>query len=1076
MGWDKNLYQYIETVNKRFQSGIAKELAYRADLEALIRELVTDVEVTNEPANVTDCGNPDYVITKGKIPIGFIEAKDLGKDLTSKSFKDQFDRYRKALDNLIITDYLWFRFYQNGELVAETHIGQIGIGRIDPLPENFDEFANLIRDFCTFVSQTIKSPKRLAEMMAAKARLLESILEKAVTSDEKTQENTSLQQQYKTFKSILIHDLKPKEFADIYSQTLAYGMFAARLHDRTLDTFSRQEAAELIPKTNPFLRKLFNHVAGVDIDDRIRTTVDNLADVFRATDVATLLKNFGRSTMAHDPFIHFYETFLAEYDPSLRKSRGVWYTPEPVVNFIVRNIDEVLKNEFGLKDGLADTSKTTIEVEMQGAGVSKGKNKGKSIKQKKEVHKVQVLDPATGTGTFLAEVVKLIYENKFKAMQGAWSGYVEEHLIPRLNGFEILMASYAMAHLKLDMLLAETGYNPKKEQRLNIFLTNSLEEFHPDTGTLFSSWLSTEANEANHVKRDTPVMVVMGNPPYSGISINKGKWISDLIEDYKYVDGVHFNERKHWLNDDYVKFIRYGQHYIDKNGEGVLAYINNHGFLDNPTFRGMRWHLLNSFDTIYIIDLHGNTLKKETCPDGSPDKNVFDIQAGVSINIFVKTGQKKKGQLAKVLHTDFWGSQESKYEKLLQNDLRHLPFNNIEYSSPYYFFTPKNDIGREIYEQGFQVNKLFEISSVGFVSANDYLNISYTKDEQVQKVNDLLNMEESAWRIKYKREKDSTTWTYLSAKQDAQQNYSDDKLIEISYRPFDSRWTLYTGNSGGVYARPIPSVMKHLIGRENVCLALSKQFKTGSQYVHAFISKFATESTYVSNRTSEITSIFPLYVFTDSNNQQHLIQQSGKRPNLNDNIISNISSGLGMEFVSEKPREHDSNYSPIDLLDYIYAVLYSPTYRDTYKEFLKIDFPRIPYPKDANIFWKLVKLGGDLRQVHLLESHIVEKFATRYPEDGDNVITRKITNTSPGYETTSDTHGKIWINDAQYFENVPLMAWEFYIGGYQPAQKWLKDRSGRKLSYEDILHYQKIIAALAETDRLMKEIDLIDIQ
>jgi len=342
------------------------------------------------------------------------------------------------------------------------------------------------------------------------------------------------------------------------------------------------------------------------------------------------------------------------------------------------------------------------------------------------------------------------------------------------------MASYAMAHLKLDMLLRDTGFKASKNQRLNIYLTNSLEEHHPDTGTLFSSWLSSEANEANHIKRDTPVMVVMGNPPYSGISINKGKWITDLIDDYKYVDGEHFNERKHWLNDDYVKFIRYGQHFIDKNGEGVLAYINNHSFLDNPTFRGMRWHLLNSFDEIYIIDLHGNSLKKEVCPDGSSDKNVFDIQAGVSINFFIKTGKKKKGKLAEVFHADFWGSRQDKYDELTENSLSSIEFDKIQCVKPYYFFVPKNDIGIGLYEKGFKVNELFSLNSVGFISANDMLNISFSRVEQENKVNDLLNLSESIWRLKYNRPKDSTTWNYLSAKKDAQINYEKNKLIEVS--------------------------------------------------------------------------------------------------------------------------------------------------------------------------------------------------------------------------------------------------------------------------------------------------------
>jgi len=1101
-----SLSQYIETINNRYISGMASEHAYRGDLESLIRSLVPQVEVTNEPSNVTDCGNPDYVITRKHIPIGFIEAKDIGKDLNSKTYKEQFNRYRKALDNLIITDYLWFQFYQSGELVHEIRIADIRDGNIIARPECFDEFTGLIQNVCTYIGNTIKSPKKLAAMMAAKARLLQVILEKAITSDEQTQDNTALQQQFKTFKGVLIHDLEPAAFADIYAQTLAYGMFAARLHDDTLDTFNRQEAAELIPKSNPFLRKLFNHVAGADIDERIKTTVDNLADVFRATDVKALLKNFGRATQTHDPIIHFYETFLAEYDPKLRKARGVWYTPEPVVNFIVRGVDEILKTEFGLKDGLADTSKTTIEVQVQGAAISKGRNKGKPLIQKKDVHKVQVLDPATGTGTFLAEVVKFIYNGKFKAMQGAWSSYVDEHLIPRLNGFELLMASYAMAHLKLDMLLRETGFVANKEQRLNIYLTNSLEEHHPDTGTLFSSWLSTEANEANYIKRDTPVMVVMGNPPYSGISINKGKWITDLIDEYKYVDGVHFNERKHWLNDDYVKFIRYGQHYIEKNGEGILAYINNHSFLDNPTFRGMRWHLLNSFDMIYILDLHGNSLKKEVCPDGSVDKNVFDIQAGVSINIFVKTGKKKKGQLAKVLHADFWGERESKYQRLEEGRLDSIEFEEVSYSAPYYFFVSKSDEGRKSYERGFKVSEVFNVDTTGIVTARDGVVIEFDSQHLIERMNRFCDAgfsddEIRSWLFPNKKKGkylpgDSRGWKLSEARHHIRNNNHVDLIEDIAYRPFDQRKIYYSHDMVDWGRKNV--MQEQVLNHDNICLVVARQCASDWRYV--FVSNTIGEFnlTGTAGRFGS-GSFFPLYLYPEATDQQSLGNED-RQPNLDGEIVEKIAAGLGLNFAPEPPPQYpfakgeeavagaeeapllekeglggiSNTFAPIDLLDYIYAVLHSPSYRETYKEFLKIDFPRIPYPKDAELFWRLVKLGGELRQIHLLESPAVENYITRYPADGDNTVTRKITKASPGYEPMSDTHGKVWINDAQYFEGVPLIAWEFYIGGYQPAQKWLKDRTGRKLSFDDILHYQKIIVALTESNRIMQEIDKVD--
>jgi predicted helicase len=612
------IQEYIQSLNNQFKLGIATEHTFRGYLQQLIESLVPEITATNEPKRVK-CGAPDYVITKKEIPVGYIEAKDIGANLNDKNYKEQFDRYKNSLNNLIITDYIDFHFYVDGVFATSIRIGEIKNNSIKSISQNFDSFKELIINFCTYIGQTITSSKKLAEMMANKAKLLSEVIEKAVTSDEENEEDSSLKDQMTAFKDILIHDIQPKEFADVYAQTIAYGMFAARLHDKTLEDFSRQEAAELIPKTNPFLRRLFNYIAGPDIDDRIKWIVNALVDIFKATNVDELLKNFGKSTQTEDPIIHFYETFLSAYDPKLRKARGVWYTPEPVVKFIVRAVDDILKSEFGLPQGIADNSKTKIKVN----------NQGKMIE--KEVHKVQILDPATGTGTFLAEVIRQIH-SKFKGQEGIWSNYVENHLIPRLNGFEILMASYAMAHLKLDMLLTETGFKPTKDQRFRVFLTNSLEEHHPDTGTLFASWLSAEANEANYIKRDTPVMVVLGNPPYAVSSSNKSPWIQNLIADYK----KDLKERKINLDDDYIKFIRYGQHFIDKTGEGILAYISNNSFIDGITHRRMREELLKSFDKIYILDLHGNSKKKEVCPDGSPDQNVFDIMQGVSINIFVK--------------------------------------------------------------------------------------------------------------------------------------------------------------------------------------------------------------------------------------------------------------------------------------------------------------------------------------------------------------------------------------------------------------------------------------------------------
>ena len=752
-----SIANYLNNINKRYKLGNATEHTFRGDLQQLLESLAPDIRATNEPKRQS-CGAPDYILTKKEIPVGFIEAKDIGdKDLEGAKKtgnKEQFDRYKASLNNLIFTDYLDFHLYIDGIFITEISIAEIQNRTIVPLPNNFSKFENLIKDFCVHVGQTIKSPKKLAEMMAGKARLLSDIIEKSLTSDEVNQEDSTLKDQMLAFKEILIHDITPQGFADVYAQTIAYGMFAARLHDPTLGTFSRQEAAELIPKSNPFLRKLFGYIAGPDIDDRIKWVVDSLADIFLACNVEEILKNFGKATKMEDPIIHFYETFLSEYDPKLRKARGVWYTPQPVVNFIVRAVDDILKTEFDLPQGLADTSKTTIKVDSQ----TPDKRSVSGYKQMElEVHKVQILDPATGTGTFLAETIKHIHK-KFEGQQGIWSNYVETHLLPRLNGFELLMASYAMAHLKLDLLLTETGFKPTSNQRFRVYLTNSLEEHHQDTGTLFANWLSTEANEANHIKRDTPVMCVIGNPPYSGESVNKGEWIMSLMEEYKKEPGGQekLKERNpKWINDDYVKFLRYGQHFIEKNGSGVLAFINPHGFLDNPTFRGMRWHLLNTYDKIYTIDLHGNSTKKEAAPNGSSDINIFDIQQGVSINIFIKTGDKKPRELGKVFHFDLYGKRDFKYDFLSQNSLVSIPFVELQNKAPDYFMVQKDFKLEKEYEKGLKVTELFPINSLGIATARDKFTIHQTKLEVSSTINQFIALTEDESRAIFNLGKDA---------------------------------------------------------------------------------------------------------------------------------------------------------------------------------------------------------------------------------------------------------------------------------------------------------------------------------
>ena len=1066
-----DIKEYLKELEKQLSAGNATEHTYRPTLQALLEQMLQGVTATNEPKQI-ECGAPDYVLTRNNIPLGYIEAKDIDKDLADKTHKAQLRRYTESLDNLIFTNYLTFRLYRDGKAISETTIAEISNDRIQPKPDNFNAFTDLLDTFAKYQGQTITTANDLAKRMAVKARMLANVIKSALggednTTDKIQEANNTLSNQLAAFRKHLIQDIKAPDFADIYAQTVAYGMFAARLHDSTLSTFSRQEAAELIPVTNPFLRKFFQHIAGFDLDERIRWIVDDLAEVFRAADVGELMKEYGNPTQRNDPFLHFYETFLGEYDSKLRKSRGVYYTPEPVVDFIVRAVDEILCNDFDLTQGLADTGKTTVELDAQPS--TDGRKKDKIEKYKREVHKVQILDPATGTGTFLAAIVKHIREQYFGNQQGVWPDYVKKDLIPRLNGFEIMMASYAMAHTKLEMVLRDSGGQPDNE-RLRIFLTNSLEEHHIDTGTLLAEWFSIEAKEANFIKRDTPVMVVIGNPPYSGESANKGEWIAGLLKDYKQEPGGGKLQEKNakWINDDYVKFIRYGQYYIDRTGVGILAYINNHSFLDNPTFRGMRWSLLQSFDKIYIIDLHGNSKKKETAPDGSADKNVFDIQQGVSINLFVKTGKKNKGAPARVFHRDLYGTRESKYQFLWDSNLQQVGFEELKPQAPHYFFVAKDYKLQEEYDKGFSVGKLFVKNGTGVVTKRDRLSIHFAAEKALQAAKDILNMEKKDFYQKYNLPQDVRDWQYEWAKDDIARFGIRDELIRvINYRPFDLRKIVYTGRTRGFIGWPVLQIMRHFLAGENVGLI----FKRGSieeKSAPVFLTEYISESRSWSRPGMQgIETSAPLYLYSDTK-QQTIDNKQARKPNLDKDIVKTIANRLNLHFTPEK--EGDKNtFAPIDLLDYIYAVLHSPAYRERYKEFLKIDFPRVPYPTDKNQFHKLVALGSELRTLHLLESPTLNTLITGYPETGDNTITK------PEYKITDAKNrlGKVQINPTQYFTDVPEVAWNFHIGGYQPAQKWLKDRKNRTLDHNDITHYQKIIVALTETDRLMQEIDTV---
>ena len=1044
-----DLKEYISTVNQKYRAGNATEHSYRGALEQLMQTLLPKLRIVNEPKRVK-CGAPDYIASrKDGMPVFYIEAKDIGdNDLDGRNphgHKEQFTRYKQALDYIIFTDYLDFHLYEHGEFVDSVRIAEVKGDKIVAINENEEKFLNLIEHIGNNAIQRITSASRLAKLMAGKARLLENIIEQALMDETYSEANDTLQAQYQSFRDFLIQELTKQDFADIYAQTIAYGMFAARLHDPTPEDFSREEAGRLIPKTNPFLRNLFNNVAGNELDDRITWVVDDLVTVFQATNLQEIMKAYGEDKRHHDPMIHFYEDFLSEYNPKLRKSKGVWYTPQPVVSFIVRAVDEILQKEFNLPEGLADYSMIEKEVAVEQS--YDGRSKDGMKHAMKRFHRVQILDPATGTGTFLAEVVNQIYD-RYRDQQGIWQQYVEQHLLPRLNGFEILMASYAVAHLKLDMLLSETGYQHQSEKRLHVYLTNSLEESNNEPRTLFAQWLSREAAEANVIKRDCPVMVMIGNPPYSVSSQNNGKWISNLLVNYK----KNLNEKNiQPLSDDYIKFIRLGQEYITRTGEGVLAFICNNSFIDGIIHRQMRKELMKTFDKIYILNLHGNTRKKETAPDGSKDENVFDIMQGVSINIFYRSSKESQDE-CRIFYHEIYGTREEKYAYLNSHNINDVQWKELQPKEPYNFFITKDFSLQEEYEKGFKIDELMVSYISGVQSGRDDIYVDMNKEILGNRVKTLLSGNLTPDFIKKYKVVDSSSYPLLKRMQSS--IFDAGKIVKYYYRLFDKRFIYYDKD---LIKRSFYNVLQHTL-KDNVSFLLSKQ-QSSFDFQHIIVSDCVSDMNAVSMQTREGNYVFPLYVYKENMGQEERIV------NFNKELYDKIAKGLNYlpcyddNVLVDPISDYNGVLYPQALFDYIYAVLHSPSYRERYKEFLKIDFPRIPYPTDWEKFRDLAELGEELRQLHLMED-MPSKTGITFPIAGSLQV-----------DCYRWQDNRVYINAEQYFEGVPESAWNFFIGGYQPAQKWLKDRKGMTLSFEDVKHYGRIIYVLLETERIMQEID-----
>jgi len=1062
------LDRYISEINKAYLRGDATEHTHRPALKALIEGLAKKITATNEPKR-TACGAPDYVVSRRTDgldqTIGYVEAKDIGTNLTQAAKTEQIKkRYLPSLNNFILTDYIEFRWYVNSERQLTARLAEQSAGKFKATTKGEEEVREVFRAFFDQKPEKIKIAKELAMKMGHKARMMRDIIKKTFQQEEKS---GTLHGQFEGFKQVLLHDLTEGQFADMYAQTICYGLFSARCHIEDMTVFgkdkyaafhgiderakelTREHAAYLLPKTNPFFRDIFGDIAGPKLDDRIVWLVDDLVELLRQADMGVILRDFARRKKRKDPVFHFYETFVGAYDPKMRKKRGVYYTPDEVVSYIVRSVDYLLKTKFGLKRGLADESKI----------------KGKAL------HRLLILDPAVGTGTFLFEVIEQIYE-RFRQQKGMWSGYVKEHLLPRIFGFELMMAPYAVCHTKLGLQLAETGYDFASDERLGIYLTNTLEEAEETSRTLFAQYLSKEAAAANKVKKDLPIMVVLGNPPYAGISANRGEWITNQINVYRQVDGQPLGEKKVWVKNDYIKFIRFGQWRIEQTGCGILGFITDHSYLDSPTFRGMRQNLMNCFDEIYILNLHGNSKRRETAPDGSKDENVFDITQGTAISILVKfpkTGNRS------VYYSDLWGNRRNKYDTLLETNIEEIDWQEIEPLSPFYEFVPVNRRIQSEYDKGWKITEIFPIGSNGVQTSRDELVIATSPTElrrRFEKIRDLA-IEDSVIKNEMNVE-DRSFWKLAEARAELCKEESLDRFIKgYIYRPFDKQWIFA---SSAFVHRLRYNVMHHLT-RCNVGLCVGR---AGLVSMGPWDLVFCVNNVCDHNMFYRGSSMnCPLHLYPDKegdilfDDSPWPVGKGGRVPNLAVEFVEEFAEKIKLEFVSDGVGDLKKTFGPEDVFGYIYGILHSPEYRRRYAEFLKIDFPRIPWPEDRGIFRKVCKVGGQLVKLHLMESKILEdeKRHPSFPKEGSRIVEKGY----PKYIAMAEepTKSKVYINKDQFLEGVRPDVWEFHIGGYQVCEKWLKDRRQRELSYEDISHYEKIVVALGETIRLMKQIDEI---
>jgi hypothetical protein len=1022
---------------KKFDVKDSTEHTLRPALDNLLNALAgKKIKVIHEPKrDETGKGAPDFKFKINECILGYLENKKIDENLDQILRSEQITKYKQLSGNLILTNYLEWIWLKDGAITKRETLcypNDVGYHKARLDPDKAEKVAALISAFLSTPPKGIGRAKDLALALAFRCHELREFLTEELIRQEREHQQEKLFGLFRIFQKDVFHELDIPGFADAFAQMLGYGLFLARLNSGNGAPISLNNARQYIPTNFELIRELVAFLDELDKEEyrQIKWLIEEILSIMNTLDLAALQEDLAfskrqgrlflqteeeRLLFAKDPYVYFYEGFLKAYDKEMRKSRGIYYTPPPVVNFIVRSVNDILKTTFGIKDGLADRKRVTV------------------------------LDFATGTGTFLLEVFQQILE---VVPDGLRDQMICEHALKNLYGFEYLIAPYTIAHLKLSQYLLDKGFKMKPKERLQIYLTNTLEPIEPQQNWLLPA-LSKEVEQAQSVK-NKPILVITGNPPYSGISKNKGAWISDQINAYKVVDGKPLGEKKHWLNDDYVKFIRFAQWKMDQVDEGIVGIITNHSFLDNPTFRGMRQSLMQTFNQIYVLDLHGNSKKKEKTPEGGKDENVFDIEQGVCISLLVR----KKDLEQRIFHDDLWGKRLDKYRSCMKYEFGKTPWQQVFPNTPYYFFVPRIELHREEYEKGLLISSIFKDNVTGIVTARDMLSINFDEKNLLDVIREFkeLSIPDKEISEKYNA-KDNYQWK-LSAQRKISSGRAIDKTLvkNVLYRPFDQRKIYYDGD---IVFRIREKLMRHILhDKGNISLITTRLTKDDwSILASDVISGHKAVSRY------DIGYVFPLYLYSfpdDKKPKSTLIDDDD--PFKGKEQIENFAPAF-RQFIDEKYGHH---YEPEEILSYIYAILYSPTYRQKYVEFLKIDFPRIPFVDDRRTFEKLAALGWQLVQAHLLRD-IPATFKVDVTKGSDTVE-------KPVYAAPQQ---RLYFNAAQYFAPVPEDVWNFHIGGYQVLDKYLKSRKGRELSLDEKENIINMVKVLRFTIDLMQEIDEI---